>query len=100
MGRRRGRGRRRAEGSLILVCSIIGIMVVVRPFLPPSPSSVLSSINSTDSSNETDVGKVLCGIQVPENLSSRLDEWLLNLSYPFVEETDNALYKELLCDAP
>lgn len=43
-----------------------------------------------------DVGKVLCGIQVPKGESAKLDEWLLNLAYPYVEETDNQVYKDFL----
>lgn len=36
-----------------------------------------------------DVGKVLCGLQIPEGeSSSRFDGWLQGLAYPYVEETD------------
>lgn len=35
-----------------------------------------------------DVGKVLCGLQIPEGeSSSRFDGWLQGLAYPYVEET-------------
>lgn len=46
----------------------------------------------------TDVGKVLCGIQVPPSESSQLDTWLEHLSYPYVEETHNQVYRDFLED--
>jgi threonine dehydratase len=36
-----------------------------------------------------DVGKVLVGIQVPEGKQEDLDKFLAELSYPFVDETEN-----------
>ncbi|KAH8928294.1 threonine dehydratase I [Atractiella rhizophila] len=45
-----------------------------------------------------DMGKVLAGIQVPREENGLLDEYLLKLNYPFVEETDNPVYKEFLGD--
>ncbi|GAA5844152.1 hypothetical protein JCM3766R1_003273 [Sporobolomyces carnicolor] len=43
-----------------------------------------------------DVGKILCGIQVPREESQTFDEWLVNLGYPFVEETHNPAYADFL----
>ncbi|BGP33099.1 threonine deaminase [Rhodotorula toruloides] len=45
-----------------------------------------------------DVGKILCGIQVPEEESSIFDEWVVALKYPFVEETSNPAYADFLGD--
>lgn len=43
-----------------------------------------------------DVGKVLVGLQVSEEQSLALDQFLQELGYPFVEETDNEAYKMFL----
>jgi len=43
-----------------------------------------------------DLGKVLAGIQVPPNESAEFDGFLDKLGYPFVEETENAVYKRYL----
>ncbi|GAA5988018.1 hypothetical protein JCM5350_004143 [Sporobolomyces pararoseus] len=43
-----------------------------------------------------DVGKILCGIQVSKEESLKFDEWLNNLGYPYVEETDNPAYADFL----
>ena len=43
-----------------------------------------------------DLGKVLAGIQVPPNEAGEFDEFLRNLGYPYVEETDNEMYKKYL----
>ena len=43
-----------------------------------------------------DVGKILCGIQVAPEENTRFDEWLANLGYPYVEETDNPGYADFL----
>jgi len=45
-----------------------------------------------------DVGKILCGIQVPPSENEAFDEWLMNLGYPFVEETKNPAYADFLGD--
>ncbi|GAA5871559.1 hypothetical protein JCM16303_000792 [Sporobolomyces ruberrimus] len=45
-----------------------------------------------------DVGKILCGIQVDPKESTRFDEWLHHLGYPFVEETNNPAYADFLGD--
>ncbi|KLO14263.1 threonine dehydratase I [Schizopora paradoxa] len=43
-----------------------------------------------------DLGKVLAGIQVPENEYKEFDEFLEKLSYDYVEETQNETYKRYL----
>ncbi|GAA6063076.1 hypothetical protein JCM10212_003134 [Sporobolomyces blumeae] len=45
-----------------------------------------------------DVGKILCGIQVPPSESAAFDSWLTNLGYPWVEETSNPAYADFLGD--
>lgn len=47
-------------------------------------------------SRHTDVGKILAGIQVPAEETPAFEEWLQSLAYPFVEETDNPVYKDFL----
>jgi len=44
----------------------------------------------------TDVGKILCGIQVPVEENQRFDQWLKHQGYPFVEETHNPAYADFL----
>ncbi|EIW68008.1 hypothetical protein TREMEDRAFT_63892 [Tremella mesenterica DSM 1558] len=44
-----------------------------------------------------DVGKVLVGIQVPPSDYATFDEFLSDLGYPYVEETQNVAYKNFLC---
>ncbi|KAI0279345.1 tryptophan synthase beta subunit-like PLP-dependent enzyme [Russula aff. rugulosa BPL654] len=43
-----------------------------------------------------DLGKVLAGIQAPEEDSTRFSEFLRDLGYPYVEETQNVVYKRYL----
>ncbi|OBZ70845.1 Threonine dehydratase, mitochondrial [Grifola frondosa] len=43
-----------------------------------------------------DIGKVLAGIQVPPEDTSAFADYLKNLGYPYVEETDNEVYKRYL----
>lgn len=43
-----------------------------------------------------DLGKVLAGIQVPEDEYKEFDEFLEKLSYDYVEETENETYKKYL----
>ncbi|CAL1707268.1 unnamed protein product [Somion occarium] len=43
-----------------------------------------------------DLGKVLAGIQVPPEQSNKFNEFLQRLGYPYVEETDNEVYKRYL----
>ncbi|ETW80758.1 hypothetical protein HETIRDRAFT_459408 [Heterobasidion irregulare TC 32-1] len=43
-----------------------------------------------------DLGKVLAGIQAPPEDSAQFDLFLKELRYPFVEETDNMVYKRYL----
>ena len=44
----------------------------------------------------SDSGKVLCGIQVGEGEAEAFDRFLRRLGYPYVEETDNPVYKQFL----
>ena len=44
-----------------------------------------------------DLGKVLAGIQAPEEDSAQFDRFLRELGYPYVEETHNEVYKRYLC---
>ena len=48
-------------------------------------------------SDRIDVGKVLVGLQVPDHSSEALNDFLEELGYPYVEETDNEAYKMFLC---
>lgn len=43
-----------------------------------------------------DIGKVLAGIQVPPNDAADFKKFLHNLGYPYVEETNNPVYKRYL----
>lgn len=43
-----------------------------------------------------DVGKVLVGIQVPEGKQQELEGFLTELKYPFVDETDNEVYRSFM----
>lgn len=43
-----------------------------------------------------DLGKVLAGIQVPPNEAAEFDGFLNTLGYPYVEETENEVYKRYL----
>ncbi|KAL4252772.1 Threonine dehydratase [Abortiporus biennis] len=43
-----------------------------------------------------DLGKVLAGIQVPPEDSDAFDQYLQNLNYSYVEETNNEMYKRYL----
>lgn len=45
-----------------------------------------------------DVGKILAGIQVPKKDEQEFDEWLRNLGYPFVEETQNQAFLDFIAD--
>nr|WRH23594.1 L-serine dehydratase [Naematelia aurantialba] len=44
-----------------------------------------------------DVGKVLVGVQVPSSAAEAFDDFLDQLGYPFVEETQNPAYRDFLC---
>ena len=44
----------------------------------------------------SDTGKVLCGIQVKEEQREEFALFLQQLGYPYVEETDNPVYKTFL----
>ncbi|EJF57658.1 threonine ammonia-lyase [Dichomitus squalens] len=43
-----------------------------------------------------DIGKVLAGIQVPPADTDEFSDYLKKLGYPYVEETDNEVYKRFL----
>ncbi|KAF8161126.1 threonine ammonia-lyase [Crassisporium funariophilum] len=43
-----------------------------------------------------DLAKVLAGIQVPEEDSVAFDDFLKKLDFPYVEETENSVYKRFL----
>ncbi|SCV69649.1 BQ2448_1043 [Microbotryum intermedium] len=43
-----------------------------------------------------DVGKILAGIQVAPKDEPAFNDWLHGLRYPYVEETDNPVYKDFL----
>ena len=43
--------------------------------------------------NISDLGKVLAGIQVPPNESGEFENFLQTLGYPYVEETENEVYR-------
>lgn len=62
------------------------VQVAVTSLIKPQPSDEYTS----------DLGKVLAGIQVPPNEYSDFNEYLSNLGYPFVEETENEVYKRYL----
>jgi threonine dehydratase len=43
-----------------------------------------------------DIGRVLAGIQVPSGKREDLETFLFNLKYPFVDETENSVYKKFM----
>ena len=43
-----------------------------------------------------DLGRVLAGIQVPPAHVQLFDNFLHKLGYPYVEETDNVVYRRFL----
>lgn len=43
-----------------------------------------------------DLGRVLAGIQAPEEDSAQFSVFLSELGYPYVEETHNEVYKRYL----
>lgn len=47
----------------------------------------------TSNSSILDLGKVLAGIQVPPNETKQFNDFLNQLGYPYVEETENETYK-------
>lgn len=44
-----------------------------------------------------DMGKVLAGLQVPEEDNEEFTKYLAQLNYHWVEETNNPLYKQFFC---
>lgn len=48
------------------------------------------------SNSYPDLGKVLAGIQVPPNEAGEFDSFLNKLGYPYVEETNNEVYRRYL----
>lgn len=69
-------------------CSITGITGPV--------SFCLLIISRLVQLTTSDVGKVLVGVQVPAAASAEFDQFLVDLGYPWAEETDNAAYKQFL----
>ena len=45
---------------------------------------------------DADIGKVLAGIQVPPKDTVEFEEYLKNIGYPYVEETESEVYKRFL----
>ncbi|KAF9288302.1 tryptophan synthase beta subunit-like PLP-dependent enzyme [Linnemannia elongata] len=45
----------------------------------------------------SDMGKVLAGLQVPEEDNEEFTKYLAQLNYHWVEETNNPLYKQFFC---
>lgn len=45
-----------------------------------------------------DVGKVLVGLQVPEGRRGELEGFLEAVGYPVVDETENEVYREYMCE--
>eukprot|EP00158_Paraphelidium_tribonemae_P006159 Partr_v1_DN27705_c2_g1_i15_m67359 len=43
-----------------------------------------------------DVGKVLVGLQVPDNQGKELTDFLVQLNYPYTDETTNEVYRQFL----
>jgi threonine dehydratase len=72
----------------ISLCSIIGIMVEV------SADQILYLLIYSE--NSVDLGKVLAGIQVPNDDRIAFDQFLKKLDYPYVEETENSIYNRFL----
>ena len=60
------------------------------------PFRLQRSRSLTSHTASTDLGKVLAGIQVPPDDGDEFDMFLRNLGYPYVEETDNEVYKKYL----
>ena len=57
---------------------------------------VLSVMDTDPSSQNSDVGKVLAGVQVPPEEHKEFNDFLTSLGYNYVEETDNEVYKRFL----
>ncbi|KAJ3084781.1 threonine ammonia-lyase [Rhizoclosmatium globosum] len=84
---------------------------VFRFTFPERPGALhhfLTSLNGTTESQQLscslfhyrnyggDMGKVFVGIQVPPTATKVFDEFMDKLKYPYVEETDNNIYQQLL----
>ena len=44
----------------------------------------------------SDLAQILAGIQVPPSECDEFEDFLKNLGYSYVEETDNVVYKKYL----
>ena len=44
----------------------------------------------------TDVGKVLAGVQVPREDDEAFGQFLSNLGFQYIEETENKVYRQYL----
>lgn len=47
-------------------------------------------------SQGADYGRILVGLQVPQSDTERFEEFLKSLAYPYVDETENAVYRMFL----
>jgi threonine dehydratase len=88
--------RRYVTSGGIFRCSITGIMAPVRKFHDSTLSAVWNSDYVCIHRGFADLGKVLAGIQAPEEDSAQFGEFLRELGYPYVEETHNEVYKRYL----
>ncbi len=71
----------------IFPCSIIVITALVRPSVVPYTPRLTYFL---------DLGKVFAGIQVPHSDADEFNNFLQNLGYHYVEETDNPVVKKYL----
>ena len=79
---------------------------VFRFEFPERPGALFKFLNSSGSkwnismfhyrNQGADYGRILAGLQVPEEDYAQFDEFLKNLGYSYVEETDNPAYKLFL----
>jgi hypothetical protein len=61
-----------------------------------TPPIIVPTIWITDNAAYIDLGRVLAGIQAPEEDSAQFSVFLSELGYPYVEETHNEVYKRYL----
>lgn len=65
-----------------------------------SPSLHLADFKLSNLDCDEDVGKVLAGIQVPPGKRADLETFLVQLGYPFIDETENPVYKKFMTTGP
>lgn len=63
---------------------------------PCASSALGASMTPLTRVTPADVGKILCGIQVPPTEGDAFTQWLDSLEYPYVEETANPAYADFL----